>query len=91
MRPPLSENITTIVNSSAINVSGLTRGMNTRSYHSRPRARTSARRLTMPASSGMPRYTRTVLAISVGPTSTTTLPTPNSGGSSVRKTQAYNP
>ena len=33
----------------------LMRGMNTRSYHSAPRERTSVRRLTSPAISGMPR------------------------------------
>ena len=36
MVSPLSENITTIVNSSAMSVIGLIRGMNTLSYQSRP-------------------------------------------------------
>ena len=36
MKPPLSENMTTMVNSNAISVSGLIRGINRVSYHSRP-------------------------------------------------------
>ena len=55
MYSPFSENITTIVKRRAIRVSGLTRGMKLCSYHSRPRARTSAARVAKPARQGTPR------------------------------------
>ena len=47
--------MTTMVNSRAISVSGLMRGMNARSYHSRPLAFTSTNRVAMPARNGTPR------------------------------------
>ncbi len=52
---PLSENITTMVKRSATSVSGLMRGTNRASYHSRPLAETSTRRVRNPAANGMPR------------------------------------
>ena len=55
MFSPLIENMTTIVNSRAISVIGLIRGMNTPSYHSRPRRRISTTRVRNPAMNGMPR------------------------------------
>ena len=47
--------MTTIVNSSAISVIGLIRGMNCVSYHVPPLRRSSKNRVSMPARNGMPR------------------------------------
>ena len=47
--------MTTIVKSNAISVSGLIRGMNRFSYQSRPLARSSMNRVTIPARNGIPR------------------------------------
>ena len=55
MYSPLSENMTRMVNSRKTSVSGLMRGMNTVSYHSRPFRRMPISRLSMPAMKGMPR------------------------------------
>ena len=55
MISPLSENITRMVNSSAIRVMGLMRGMNSWSYHSLLLKRSSVNRVMMPATKGMPR------------------------------------
>ena len=53
---PLSENITTMVKSSATSVIGLIRGMNLVLVPVLAlRARMSAKRVTMPARNGMPR------------------------------------
>src|ERR1039458_7170930 len=52
---PFRENITTMVNNKAIKVMGLIFGMNFFSYHSRPLAFCSAKRVSMPARNGMPR------------------------------------
>jgi hypothetical protein len=48
MFSPLSENITTIVNSSATRVTGLIRGMKVPSYQSRPFIRMSVKRVMIP-------------------------------------------
>jgi len=55
MYPPFSENITTMVNKSAISVIGLMRGIKDCSYQSFPRTRSSTKRVTIPARNGMPR------------------------------------
>ena len=55
MLSPLSENITTMVKSSATSVIGLIFGMKRSWYHSLPFARTSTKRVTTPARNGMPR------------------------------------
>ena len=55
MTSPLNENITTIVKSSAMRVMGEMRGMNSRSYHSRPFHRNMRKRVAMPPKNGMPR------------------------------------
>ena len=55
MTSPLSENITTIVNSSATSVIGLIAGMNRVSYHVLPLALQQHERVSMPARNGMPR------------------------------------
>src|SRR6185295_16053207 len=53
MYSPFSENITTIVNSRAIRVSGLMRGTKFRLYQSVPLARTRATRVRNPARNGI--------------------------------------
>ena len=55
MRSPLRLNITKMVNSRAISVSGLMRGMNFLSYQSRPFVRRPMKRVSIPAMNGMPR------------------------------------
>ncbi len=55
MFSPLSENITTMVNSSAIRVIGLILGMNFVWYHSLSLSLISVKRVIMPARNGMPR------------------------------------
>ena len=55
IRSPCIENITTIVNSSAVSVIGEILGMNTRSYQSWPFIGARITRLRMPAAKGMPR------------------------------------
>ncbi len=55
MYAPFSENISTIVNSSATSVSGATFGTKWWSYHSAPRARRSTNRVSNPPRNGMPR------------------------------------
>ena len=52
---PLSENMTTMVNSSAMSVIGLMRGMKCLSYQSRPFARRGRSASGSPARKGMPR------------------------------------
>jgi len=82
---PFRENITTIVNNKAINVIGLIFGMNLFSYHSRPLAFCSAKRVSIPAMNGMPRYMKTLLAISAMEMSTSTARRPNQRGTVARK------
>ena len=55
IRSPLRLNMTKMVNSRATSVMGLMRGMNVRSYHSRPLILRAAKRVSMPAKNGMPR------------------------------------
>ena len=55
MASPLKVNITTMVKSSAVSVSGEMRGMNVLSYHSSPLSGTRMTRLSTPAAKGMPR------------------------------------
>ncbi len=55
IRSPLRLNMTKIVNSRAISVSGLMRGMNFCSYQSRPLVLSPMKRVSMPAMNGMPR------------------------------------
>ena len=52
---PLSENITRMVNSSAIRVIGLMRGTNSRWYHSLVLKRSITTLVKMPATKGIPR------------------------------------
>ena len=53
--PPLSENIAKIVNSSATSVTGPTLGTKTSSYQRAPLSRRRPKRVTTPATNGMPR------------------------------------
>ena len=55
MLRPWIENITTIVNSRAISVSGLMAGMNVARTTPGPPPSTSANRVSIPARNGMPR------------------------------------
>ena len=86
MYSPLRLNITTMVKSSEISVMGEMRGMNFLAYHSFPFRGIKVTRVMTPPRNGIPRYIKTLSAMSRMETLTTVPLRPNQPGRMVMNT-----